>query len=138
DGPDGVGGYGGPAGGFVVDSLLIAGLADREARAAARSLAALDDPEATVDGADLPADVSLLALLDLAEPTADALLSRWQVSSQGGRLAAPLARAEAGALVLDLVADGPHVLVAGTTGSGKSELLRTLVASLASLAGPDD
>lgn len=28
---------------------------------------------------------------------------------------------------LDLVADGPHLLIAGTTGSGKSELLRTLV-----------
>jgi S-DNA-T family DNA segregation ATPase FtsK/SpoIIIE len=34
-------------------------------------------------------------------------------------------------LVIDLVHDGPHILVAGTTGSGKSELLRTLIASLA-------
>ena len=32
---------------------------------------------------------------------------------------------------IDLAADGPHVLVAGTTGAGKSELLRTMVASLA-------
>ena len=32
---------------------------------------------------------------------------------------------------IDFVADGPHALVAGTTGSGKSELLRTLVAALA-------
>lgn len=31
---------------------------------------------------------------------------------------------------LDLVQDGPHILVAGTTGSGKSELLRTFVCSL--------
>ena len=37
---------------------------------------------------------------------------------------------------LDLVADGPHVLVAGTTGSGKSELLRTLVAALACQVPP--
>jgi S-DNA-T family DNA segregation ATPase FtsK/SpoIIIE len=27
--------------------------------------------------------------------------------------------------------DGPHALIAGTTGAGKSELLRTLIASLA-------
>jgi len=38
---------------------------------------------------------------------------------------------------LDLVADGPHVLIAGTTGAGKSELLRTLVAGLAASAPPD-
>lgn len=35
------------------------------------------------------------------------------------------------ALDLDLVAHGPHVLVAGTTGSGKSELLLTLLTGLA-------
>jgi S-DNA-T family DNA segregation ATPase FtsK/SpoIIIE len=34
-------------------------------------------------------------------------------------------------LRVDLATDGPHVLVAGTTGAGKSELLRTLVATLA-------
>lgn len=32
---------------------------------------------------------------------------------------------------LDLVADGPHVLITGTTGSGKSELLLTVLAQLA-------
>ena len=41
-----------------------------------------------------------------------------------------------GPFILDL-AQGPHVLVAGTTGSGKSELLRTLVASLAVANRPD-
>ncbi|MDQ0865998.1 FtsK/SpoIIIE domain-containing protein [Arthrobacter globiformis] len=39
--------------------------------------------------------------------------------------------------VLDLEADGPHVLVAGTTGSGKSELLRTITAGLALCYPPD-
>ena len=33
--------------------------------------------------------------------------------------------------------DGPHALVAGTTGSGKSELLQTIIASLA-VANPPD
>lgn len=34
-------------------------------------------------------------------------------------------------LAIDLVSDGPHAVVAGTTGSGKSELLTTWVAALA-------
>ena len=38
---------------------------------------------------------------------------------------------------VDFVADGPHALVGGTTGAGKSELLRTLVASLAASVDPD-
>jgi S-DNA-T family DNA segregation ATPase FtsK/SpoIIIE len=44
----------------------------------------------------------------------------------------------AGPVVLDLVADGPHILVAGTTGSGKSEALRTIVCSLAHDFAPGD
>ena len=42
-----------------------------------------------------------------------------------------------GTLAVDLVADGPHALVAGTTGAGKSELLTTLVLALALTHPPD-
>ena len=38
---------------------------------------------------------------------------------------------------IDLRRDGPHGLIAGTTGSGKSELLQTIVASLAVANRPD-
>jgi S-DNA-T family DNA segregation ATPase FtsK/SpoIIIE len=38
---------------------------------------------------------------------------------------------------LDIRKDGPHALIAGTTGSGKSELLQTLVASLAVANSPE-
>jgi DNA segregation ATPase FtsK/SpoIIIE, S-DNA-T family len=58
-------------------------------------------------------------------------LSRcWSTPASG--LCARLGETNEGVPVtVDLEADGPHVLVAGTTGSGKSELLRTLVSSLA-------
>ena len=38
---------------------------------------------------------------------------------------------------IDLVADGPHAVVVGTTGAGKSELLTTWIASLASGYSPE-
>ncbi|WEG09920.1 FtsK/SpoIIIE domain-containing protein [Microbacterium horticulturae] len=38
---------------------------------------------------------------------------------------------------LDLVADGPHAVVAGITGSGKSELLTTWITALCLRHGPD-
>ena len=56
------------------------------------------------------------------------------------RIAAPIGIAEGGVkLILDLHerASGPHGLVAGTTGSGKSELLTTLIMSLALNFPPD-
>ncbi len=39
--------------------------------------------------------------------------------------------------VLDLAEAGPHILVGGTTGSGKSQFLRTLVLSLCAIHPPD-
>ncbi len=53
-------------------------------------------------------------------------------------LAAAIGASSSGALVLDLDAHGPHLVVAGTTGSGKSALLETLVLALAERHGPDD
>jgi len=51
-------------------------------------------------------------------------------------LAAALGKDADGRVVVDLVADGPHALVAGTTGAGKSELLRTWVVALAARHPP--
>lgn len=38
--------------------------------------------------------------------------------------------------LLDLVSDGPHAVIGGTTGSGKSELLLSWVLAMAATAGP--
>ena len=82
----------------------------------------------------LPAVVRLLSLIGLDPPLPERIIECW---SEGGRTAkALLGRGTTGPFVLDLSL-GPHLLVAGTTGSGKSELLQTLVASLATANRPD-
>lgn len=67
-----------------------------------------------------------------------ALVRAWDRACVERSCTAGLGRSAQGALVLDLVADGPHVLVAGTTGSGKSVLLQALVVDLALRHAPDD
>ncbi|WP_062131930.1 FtsK/SpoIIIE domain-containing protein [Demequina aestuarii] len=54
------------------------------------------------------------------------------------RLRAAFGVSDDGPYVLDLDADGPHLLVAGTTGSGKSVALETLVTALAFAHSPRD
>lgn len=57
----------------------------------------------------------------------------------GMTLSSPLGRSPDDKTVfVDLVHDGPHALIAGTTGSGKSELLRTLVTTLAQRYSPNE
>ncbi|MFW5470943.1 FtsK/SpoIIIE domain-containing protein [Knoellia sp. CPCC 206435] len=103
-----------------------------------RSLAALVDASGDTD--EVPAAVDLLDLLPWIQgrggPSAAALIARWRQGS--GRPVAHLGRTAGGDWVVDLAADGPHLLVGGTTGSGKSELLRSLVTSLALGCSPAD
>jgi S-DNA-T family DNA segregation ATPase FtsK/SpoIIIE len=102
---------------------------------AALALAAMRDITARGGAGDLPSGLLLLDLLGMVPPTPDAVLSRWAGSR--GSLAAPLGAAPGAMLVLDLRRDGPHALVAGTTGAGKSELLQTWVASMATNHPPN-
>ncbi|MCL3862748.1 FtsK/SpoIIIE domain-containing protein [Actinotalea sp. K2] len=108
-----------------------------------RRIAALD-ARVTADlravaGGEPPDRVALADLVDLR--TADDVMRAWTArtasapeagSPQEGTLATPIGVAADGStLEIDLVRDGPHALVAGTTGAGKSELLQTLVLGLA-------
>lgn len=52
-------------------------------------------------------------------------------------LAARVALSADGPMSLDLVADGPHAVVGGTTGSGKSELLIAWVLAMAAAHSPE-
>ncbi len=101
----------------------------------ARSLARVSDPEVGEAGAALPDAVGLLEALWMSDVTGERIVTEWQKS--GRTIKAPIGVTTEGLLEIDLVKDGPHALLAGTTGAGKSELLRTLVASLAAKVDPD-
>lgn len=62
---------------------------------------------------------------------------RWKQSDTDIGLRAVLGVDAQGEVEFDFHTDGPHLLIGGTTGSGKSELLRTLVASMALRYPPD-
>lgn len=123
--------------------LRVAGLSAASASRTARALAAWSDPER--DGLDsrLPDQLRLFDLLDLqhvppedSAALATVLLGRWTARAPGDPLRVPIGSGRDGPVEVDLDRDGPHALVAGTTGAGKSELLRTFVAGLAARASP--
>ncbi|AOP44995.1 cell division protein FtsK [Streptomyces lydicus] len=105
-----------------------------------RSLARAMGPMRDSGGGDeeaavLPGSARLLDVLALDPPQAAGIRARWQAGGRSTRAAVGVSLD--GPFYLDLRRDGPHGLVAGTTGSGKSELLQTLVASLAVANRPD-
>ena len=100
-------------------------LAER-ARELALALAPVEDDEAGVGGGAVPSSVTLLELLGEGEIDADRVAARWRARSSG--LGAIVGAGANGPFSIDLRADGPHGLVAGMTGAGKSELLQTLIA----------
>ncbi|QMU97890.1 cell division protein FtsK [Microbacterium esteraromaticum] len=71
-------------------------------------------------------------------PDAVALADLEQVQGGDGRLAACLGRREHGEVLVDLVDDGPHAIVTGMTGTGKSELLISWVAGIAAAHSPEE
>ncbi|MER7790447.1 FtsK/SpoIIIE domain-containing protein [Streptomyces sp. NPDC097640] len=121
----------------VVSDVLLGGMPVAEARATARALARFEDPELRIEGAGLPDRISLLPLLDLAAVSGDEVGHRWKTRAPALRVQAVLGVSERDLFTVDLDDDGPHALIAGTTGSGKSELLRTLIASMATDADPE-
>jgi S-DNA-T family DNA segregation ATPase FtsK/SpoIIIE len=122
------------------DGVRIAGLSVERAEVAARALAPLVDPEAVHAVTGLPGIVGLADLLDLELATTrgvEQVLAGWSV--EGWRpVRVPLGRTAEGIVEFDLDRDGPHGLIAGTTGAGKSELLRSMVASMALRYRPDE
>lgn len=102
------------------------------ARRIARELAPLHIASEGDDAVDLPTNVRLLDLLGIA--CADQVnFEQWWSQPPFGRLRVPMGTGLNGTVWIDFNdnAHGPHGIIAGTTGAGKSELLSSLIVGLA-------
>ncbi|MFJ5291599.1 FHA domain-containing protein [Streptomyces sp. NPDC088348] len=84
--------------------------------------------------AALPVSSRLLDELGLARATPASLMARWAAAAE---TTAVLGAGPRGPVTVDLATEGPHLLVEGPAGSGRTELLRATAASLAAAARPD-
>ncbi len=113
---------------------------DRAANLAAHRLGGIRAEEVSPEG-ELPSQITMFEMLDILSTEDIDLGSRWEKAESWRSLAAPIGvRAKNQLVYLDIGdkpgAHGPHGLVAGTTGSGKSEVLQTYILSMAVLFHP--
>ncbi|MFD4754898.1 MULTISPECIES: FHA domain-containing protein [unclassified Streptomyces] len=126
----------------TVDAVSAA-WAERFARALAplRTDAAQGAPRTAATASPLPQAVRLLDELGLARATPASLLARWASAAEEareGRVLGVLGAGPEGPAHVDLGgAQGPHLIIEGPAGSGRTELLRALAASLAAGERPD-
>jgi S-DNA-T family DNA segregation ATPase FtsK/SpoIIIE len=99
-----------------------------------RALAPVRDTTPSVEVSGLPGSARLLECIALEHPTPEGVARRWGPEA---RTDVVIGEGFDGPFRLDIRKDGPHALIAGTTGSGKSELLQTIVASLAVANSPE-
>ncbi|MFJ9853492.1 FHA domain-containing protein [Streptomyces sp. NPDC101150] len=134
----------GPNGTVAAVDAVSAAWAERFARA----LAPLREAEATATAGGrqvhraavpLPDASRLLDELGLARATPASLMARWAAALDTDRPSAPavLGAGPHGPLAADLAADGTHLLLEGAPAGGKTELMRSLAASLAAADRPD-
>ncbi|TMU94285.1 FtsK/SpoIIIE domain-containing protein [Streptomyces sp. DASNCL29] len=132
----------------VTVDAVSAAWAERFARALAPLRPAASAQDGAFGGSDgpptvpLPDSARLLDELGLARATPASLLARWAAAADevpaGGRALAVLGAGPRGPLAVDLAAEeGPHALIDGAAGTGKTELLRSFAASLAAAERPD-
>ncbi|MFD9698008.1 type VII secretion protein EccCa [Lentzea sp. NPDC059081] len=120
-------------------------LSDAAAGALARTMARFRVGELTEDDEPMAADYDLAGLLGLGDVALfEPVRYRRERSSAKRRLRVPIGISSTGApLELDIKESaedgmGPHGICIGATGSGKSELLRTLVLALAATHSSED
>ena len=119
----------------------------------AKRLAPVVDSSTVIeDSSDIPNSVSFLSLVgnEVAED-ASAVIDRWRQNNtiidrsgapqsrlkKAGNLRAIIGQSQTDAMTLDLRSQGPHALVGGTTGAGKSEFLQAWVLGMAAAHSPD-
>lgn len=89
----------------------------------------------------IPDSVPFLSLFGVQDVHALNVISRWQRNNASASLAAPIGIDEDGRLCYLNVherGDGPHGLIAGMTGSGKSEFIMTYILAMAVSFSPED
>ncbi|WP_448005898.1 FtsK/SpoIIIE domain-containing protein [Agromyces bauzanensis] len=135
------------------EGVQVEGVSKQYADVFARRLAPVVDASTVIeDASDLPRHVSMLSLIghDFAEHPG-AVVERWRQNNsvvdrsgailprlrRAGTLKAFVGQGSPDAMALDLRTQGPHALVGGTTGSGKSEFLQAWVLGMAAEYSPD-
>lgn len=126
--------------GDVIADFHYPSVPDTVALEAALKLGAVTVDEVTLEG-QLTKNITMFELLGIMSVDDLNLEERWRNSLAYKSLAAPLGVKKKNEVVyLDISdkagAHGPHGLVAGTTGSGKSEILQTYILSIATLFHP--
>ncbi|MCT4355985.1 FHA domain-containing protein [Streptomyces sp. Je 1-79] len=117
----------------VVDAVSVA-WAERFARAVAPLRTDAPAAQGRTAATALPRSARLLDELGLARATPASLLARWAAAGDG---TAVLGAGPRGPVSVDLTEEGPHLLIEGPAGSGRTELLRSIAASLAAGGRPD-
>lgn len=112
------------------------------AEQAALKLGAVYVDEVSLEG-QLTKNITMFELLGIISVDDLNLKTRWGESQVYKTMAAPIGVKSGNEIVSLNISDksnghGPHGLVAGTTGSGKSEILQTYILSLATLFHPND
>jgi DNA segregation ATPase FtsK/SpoIIIE, S-DNA-T family len=121
--------------GFREQGVLVEAVSPEWCERLARAICPVRDVSRDDSDATIPSSARLLDILRLEPPVPERILEGW---AGGGRTTyAPIGISMDGPYGIDIRKDGPHGLIAGTTGAGKSELLQTIIGSLAVANRPD-
>ena len=126
--------------GDITSEFMFPNVPDEIAENVALKLGSVTVDEVSLEG-ELTKNISMFEMLGIFSVEDIDLTERWKSAEVYRSLAAPLGVKTKNQLVyLDISdkagAHGPHGLVAGTTGSGKSEVLQTYILSIATLYHP--
>lgn len=139
--------------GVAYDDVRVEGVSHSYMTMFAKRLAPVVDSSTVIeDSSDIPNSVMFLSLVG-TELASDphAVIDRWRQNNtildrsgapqsrlkKAGNLRAIIGQSQTDAMTLDLRTQGPHALVGGTTGAGKSEFLQAWVLGMAAAHSPD-